>query len=79
MEEACSYPNLGYSVIMTRTQQTWAIIMAIAVAVVALITAYFVIENKKEYDKRYPGCWQLIGENTKCKSDHAVRRLTRGY
>ncbi len=60
---------------MTRTQQTWSIIGAIVAAVVILIAAYTVLENKREFEKRYPGCWQLIGEDTACQAHHAANRL----
>lgn len=60
---------------MTRTQQTAWIVGTILVAIVGLITAYTVIESKKQYDMRYPGCWQLIGENNRCEVVHATRRM----
>lgn len=59
---------------MTRTQQTAWIVGAIIFALVA----FMVNENRKEYEKEYPGCWQLIGEDNVCEAQHLVRRM-RGY
>jgi len=57
--------------------QIWLII-TIILAVVAIISTMVILEEKRISDQRYPGCWQLFGEDLECKAAWAARRM-RGY
>jgi hypothetical protein len=60
---------------MTREQQTSRIVKTIFIATALLLGGYWMMENKREYEKRWPGCWQPIGEDLGCKAEVSARRL----
>ena len=66
-----------YVVSEPRDFQIW-LIVTIILAAVAIISTMVILEEKRKFDLRYPGCWQLFGEDLECKAAWARRRM-RGY
>lgn len=52
---------------LSRSGQTWILATAILVAGTGAAFVPGILEQKREYDRIYPGCWQLIGRDQKCE------------
>lgn len=51
----------------SRATQTWIITGAIAVAAVVAVVVPQILEQRREYERIYPGCWRLIGRDQQCE------------
>ncbi|HYD14144.1 MAG TPA: hypothetical protein VEC11_14955 [Allosphingosinicella sp.] len=62
----------------SRRKQTW--ILAVAIVVAGLMAAFVpgILEQKRAYDRIYPGCWQLIGRDQHCEMTVNTDAFIRG-
>jgi hypothetical protein len=62
----------------TRRPSMAPIVMAIIAAAVLIVVALVVMEQRREYNAMYPGCWTLIDDGPACEAQVSAAAL-RGY
>ncbi len=63
----------------SRARQTAIIVIAIIVAAIIAAIVPGILEQKREYERIYPGCWQLIGRDQPCEMRTNVDAFIRGH
>ncbi len=58
--------------------QTWVIVVAVLITGMGAAFVPGIMEQKRAYDRIYPGCWQLIGRDEQCEMRVNVNAFIRG-
>lgn len=63
----------------SRGRQTAIIVTAIVAAATMVAIIPGILEQRREYDRIYPGCWQLVGRDQVCEMRTNVEAFLRGH